>query len=183
MSWRRTLFIVSATISEESDGTSVIPTELLNLAAVPKPFVSPPVAEPARVETKPVGEICRTAPKEAPLLPPSITKIYPVLELTLRPHGCLNVAEVPNPSVSPATPLPARVNTAPPDNGMTRMRLFPESANMRDPLKNRRLAPLPKLNFEARGAASRNPTTPVPARALIVPPNDTVYTALPLIVT
>jgi hypothetical protein len=87
--------------------STATPLALLNLAAVPKPFVTAAVPSPAIVVTKPVGSIERRR-----LLFMSATMTLPVREYATW-DGQLKDACVPAPSAQPAAPLPARVDTAP----------------------------------------------------------------------
>jgi hypothetical protein len=80
----------------------------LKVAANPTPSEVPVLTNPARIATIPPGEILRMQ-----LLFESETYSQPHWDTTRPPSGPLNPATVPMPSTRLATPLPAKVVTAP----------------------------------------------------------------------
>ena len=98
----------SATTMTALERMMARPRGLEKDAAVPVPSTKAAIPLPASVETTPSGEIRRMR-----LFPVSATTITPEEGITAMPRGPEKRAAVPIPFAYAATPLPARVETAP----------------------------------------------------------------------
>ena len=143
-------------------GPTVTPIGVLSRATVPKPSRNEDEAEPAIVDTLPIGETMRMR-----LEPESATKRFPFAAKE-RCAGEEKEAEVPVPSASVAPPLPAKVDTVPLGR-MSLMRWLPVSLTYTFPLastttplgeENEAVLPMPL----EKGALQ-----PVPARVVTAP--------------
>ena len=148
----------------------------LKRAAVPWPFAKPatPVGEPASVVSMPAGDSWRIA-----LLPVSETKTHPLL-FAARPWGFFSLDTPGAPSMSPITPLPARVATVEFPAHSTRTAQLPQSAIKIFPAPSSPSAAAPAKRALAAGP-SINPLTPSPARSLTTPPGVTSRSRFPLV--